>query len=121
MRIILIDNSSGYVWGDSADLGGRVFSGDDVLRINPAADLRDERDWAMAFAEALDRDIGGESREYERVGRLDGRSGYRAYRADVDGSEAVPVVQDGQDGETIEAIERDCHKICEIASRSAED
>ena len=39
-------------------------------------------------------------------------NGYYVYRADIDGAEAVPVVMDGQDKDTIEAVLRDCRPVC---------
>jgi hypothetical protein len=95
-RYILIDDYTGYIWGDTADLP--LFEG--------SAPHSDES--MIAAARALDESIGGESREYEVVSRLDGESGYRVYRADVNGSDAVPVFNDGQDKAAIEAVERDC-------------
>lgn len=48
-------------------------------------------------------------REYIEPRRQpDGASGYFVYRADMNGSDAVPTIWDGQDRETIEAVERDC-------------
>lgn len=50
-------------------------------------------------------------------------TGYDVYRADINGSDAVPVVQDGQDRETIEAVERDCEYVgfirCEEGNATA--
>ena len=87
-RYILIDNHTGYIWGDSADLNGAIFSGTD-----------------LEYARALDESIGNYGRSYtsQRRARA-GQNGYHVYRADIDGSEAVPVVWDGQDQETIDAV-----------------
>jgi hypothetical protein len=92
-RYILIDNASGYVFGDSADLDGQTFTGTPV-----------------EFAAALDASIGEHGRSHEVLDHnpRDTSTGYHVYRADIDGSEAVPVVHDGQDQETIEAVERSC-------------
>lgn len=92
-RYILIDNASGYIFGDSADLEGKIFSGS-----------------PEEFAEALDASIGQHGRTYTfgiRAPR-DTSTGYHVYRADVNGSEAIPVVWDGQNQETIDAVQRDC-------------
>lgn len=99
-RYILIDNNSGYIWGDSADLDGKIFSGS-----------------ALEYAKALDESLGEYGREYEEVSNLNGRSGYIVYRADINGSDAVNVVFDGQDRETIESVERDCQHIGFIATK----
>lgn len=99
-RYILIDNHSGYIFGDSADLDGRIFTGTPV-----------------EFAAALDASIGGRESVYEEVSRhalASNDSGYHVYRADVDGSEAVPVVDNGQDRETIDAVVRDCEYVTTI-------
>jgi hypothetical protein len=36
------------------------------------------------------------------------RTGYLIYRADINGSDALPVVTDGKNPETIDAVHRDC-------------
>lgn len=96
-RYILIENVSGYIYGDSADLNGTIFTG------TPAE-----------YAAAMDADIGEHGREYEDVSRsalASNETGYHVYRADINGSEAVPVVWDGQDHAMIEAVERDCEYV----------
>lgn len=94
-RYILIDSNSGYIWGDSADLDGKIFEGN-----------------AIQFARALDAWIGTDPNEqdYELLNRppCDTETGCHVYRADVDGSEAVPVITNGQSQEQIRAVERDC-------------
>jgi hypothetical protein len=92
-RYILIDNDSGYIFADSADLNGKAFTGTPV-----------------EFAAAFDASIGEHGREYEELSHnpRDTSTGYHVYRADIDGSEAVPVIHDGQDQDTIEAVERSC-------------
>jgi hypothetical protein len=93
-RYILIDNCSGYIYGDSADIGGGIVTGTPV-----------------EVAAALDASIGTHGRAYGECGRRElagSETGYHVYRADIDGSEAVPLVHDGQDRETIEAVLRDC-------------
>lgn len=104
-RYILIDNNSGYIFGDSADLDGRIFEGS-----------------ALEFAKALDEHIGGEPREYveHRAYPSTTASGYHVYRADVNGSDAVTVVWDGQDQETIDAVVRDCRYEGFIETMAAE-
>jgi hypothetical protein len=92
-RYILIDNHSGFIFGDSADLDGKIFTGT-----------------PMEYAAALDASIGEHNHTYERGHHhpASNRSGYFVYRADIDGSDAVPVVRDGQDPEMIDAVEREC-------------
>ena len=100
-RYILIDNYSGYIFGDSADLNGKIFAGT-----------------ALEFAKALDESIGEYGRTYREQSRPDAsnQSGYHVYRADIDGSEAVPVAIDGQDQEMITAVEASCRNEGFIAS-----
>ncbi len=106
-RYILIDNCSGYIWGDTADyLAGKQ---DGITPIDAA--------------QALDASIGEHGRDYEEVSRralASNETGYHVYRADVGGSEAVVVVHDGQDQETIEAVERDCEYVTTIRCTPAE-
>ena len=94
-RLILIDNSSGYIFGDSADLNGKVFSGTEV-----------------EFARALDESIGAYGRDYTLTNNpCDTSTGYHAYAA----TDAIPTVGDGQDSDTIKADERGCNYIGYIA------
>ncbi len=104
-RYILIDNYTGYIWGDSADLNGAIFSGT-----------------AIEFAQALDESNHAHGRTYEEQSRPDAsnQSGYHVYRADVDGSDAVPVVHDGQDQEMIDAVVASCRYEGFIVSKSGE-
>ena len=96
-RYILIDNHTGYIFGDSADIAGKIVS-----------------DTPCAVAEALDTSIGVHGRTYTELAHdpRDTRTGYHVYRADINGSEVVPVVQDGQSREAIETIQRDCEYVC---------
>lgn len=91
-RYILIDNGSGYIFGDTADYAN--------------ADLD-----PIEAARTLDESIGEHGRNYGRIchNPQDGRTGYHIYRADVNGSEAVTVVNDGQDQDTIDAVTENCH------------
>ena len=99
-HFILIDNFSGYVFGDTRDLAG--WSNSDDLGAADACRM-------------LDESIGQHGRGYEQVSRLaSNETGYIVYRVDIDGSEAVPVVHDGQDRETIEAVESRCDLVARI-------
>lgn len=115
MRLILIDNGSGLIFGDTADLPRHVFAGNEFPVTQ--TDFTRPRD-AVYAARWLDEAVIGEfGRGYEFMAHAprDTGTGYRVYRADVDGSDAVPVVQDGQDRDTIEAVERDCEFIGYVA------
>ncbi|PTR07881.1 MULTISPECIES: hypothetical protein [unclassified Novosphingobium] len=97
-RYILIDNESGFIFADTADLVGFDTSaahGDDAI---------------IDAARCLNASIGynPDDFSYEINYRLGGENHYTVYRVDIDGSEAVAIVQDGQDQEVIEAVERDC-------------
>lgn len=112
-RIILIDNHTGYIWGDSADLECKIF----VPTGMPTFGSEMVRNAALEYAAALDAHIGGDARDYEECSRhslASNETGYHAYRADVNGSDAVALVTDGQDQETIDAVLRDCEYITSI-------
>ena len=105
-RYLLIDNGSGYIFADSANLDGKIWTGD-----NPAD-----------FAAAFDATIGEHGRTYDDVSRsalASNETGYHVYRADINGSEAVAVVQDGQDQDTIDAVERDCEYVTTLRTNEA--
>lgn len=104
-RYILIDNYTGYIWGDSADLDGQIFAGT-----------------APEFAAAIDASLGNHGRTYTEQGRPDAstQNGYHVYRADVDGSDAVTIVHDGQDQATIDAVIESCRYENFIAFERAE-
>ena len=103
-RYILIDNASGYIWGDSSDINGKIVNGTPI-----------------DVARALDKDVGEFlDREYREVGRRQlasnetGYHVYHVYRADIDGSEVIGPITDGSDQDMIEAVERDCEYECTI-------
>lgn len=89
-RFILIDRNSGYIFGDTAD-----FAAGKQSDLTPAG--------AVALLN-------------EHIGADEAAEGYEVYRADINGSEAVPVVQDGQDKEMIEAVQRDCEHLGFVAA-----
>lgn len=89
---IIQDVYSGFIWGDIRDIGGRSISPETIAEA----------------CRLVDESIGTYGRTYAEVSRLSGDQGYKVYRVDINGSEAVPVVQDGQDRETIRAVEQAC-------------
>lgn len=97
-RYILIDNNSGYIFGDTADFAAGRQS--DITSITDAARM-------------LDASLRVHGRTYIETRRnpRTTETGYDCYRADINGSEAVAVVQDGQDPCMIESIERDCEYV----------
>ena len=94
-RYILIDNNSGYIFGDTADFAAGRQS--DMQSITDAARLLDESNG----------EHGRSYVEHHHNPRTT-TSGYDVYRADIDGSEAVPLVHDGQDQATIDQVEKLC-------------
>lgn len=96
MRLILIDNSSGFIFGD-------------FVSIDYTGDYSDD-DCMIDAAKHIDADIGAQDRVYTISSSAPGstQTGYHVYRADVRGSEQVGAITDGQDAEMIEAVERDC-------------
>lgn len=107
MRLILIDNHSGYIWADTADLPGFDDS------------ITDHETAALAAARGIDAHVGCHNpRSYAFAwSNRDTGTGYHVYRADVRGSEAVPVVHDGQDQDTIDTVMRDCEYVGYVAVR----
>ena len=102
---IIQDAYTGYIWGDTRDVSGQVVTVDtpvDACRV-------------------IDHDIGERDRKYAEVSRLSGDTGYLVYRVDIDGSEAVVVVHDGQDRETIEAVQNACEFVGYVEWTPAED
>ena len=92
---IIQDAYTGYIWGDTRDVSGQVVTVDtpvDACRV-------------------IDHHIGERDRKYADVSRLSGDTGYLVYRVDIDGSEAVVVVHDGQDREAIEAVQNACELV----------
>lgn len=109
-RYIIIDSYSGYIWGDTADMPRAQFDGS----------FNCGEEAILAACADLDASIGSEARTYNLVSSfnrsaLKGRSGYFVYRADIDGSDAVAIIHDGQDQETIKAVERDCRLVGVVA------
>ncbi len=107
MRLILIDNNSGYIWGEFASSD---YTGD--LDVNACL---------AAAAAHVDTETGAQARTYSVSGRAPSstQTGYHVYRADVRGSEAVPAITDGQDQEMIDAVERDCEYMGFVACQDA--
>ena len=89
-RYVMLDNHSGYVWGDTADIGGKALE----------AGLGEAG--MIAACRALDESLGTPGRGYEASFRLAANeTGYRVYRVPSD----FPSIADGQDEEAIESVE----------------
>jgi hypothetical protein len=102
-RYIFIERNTGYIWGDSADINGKIVNGT-----------------PCEVAQALDESIGEHGpAEYWETYQSDENGVYDVYRADINGSEAVAIIQNGQDQETIEAVIQDCEYVTSIARHVA--
>lgn len=113
-RYILIDRASGYVFGDTADIAGRTLAlGTSDVDI-------------IAACCAVDENV-AHPRNYRVLSHSNplalaaNESGYLVYRADIDGSEAITVIEDGQDKEVIEAVERDCRFVAAVRIEDREE
>ncbi|TGD91905.1 hypothetical protein [Methylobacterium nonmethylotrophicum] len=101
-RYIIIDRNSGYIWGDSADFGaGRHRSLDPILACR-----------------LLDESMREPRREYEEVSHDDDRATYDVYE-DTGTGEAIPVILEGRDKETINTVISSCKRVATIMSRAA--
>jgi len=98
-RYILIDRNSGYIFGDTADYASG-FDG----ALTP-----------VTAAKLLDQSLKNPDYSYREIERHDARATYDIYRADTGGSEAIAIVQDGQDPETIAAVESECRYVATLA------
>ena len=96
-RYIFIDRYSSYIWGDSANIGGKIVTGT-----------------PCEVAEALDKSVGEvQYKHYWETRKSDADATYDVYRVDIDGSEQVGII--GQNEELIDAVKRDCEYVTSIA------
>lgn len=110
-RYILIDNHSGYIFGDTANLPTHMFA-EDVSPISQSGLTPVE---AARWLDETEVRVFG--RVYEAVSRgalASNEAGYHVYRADLHGSDAVPICDDGQSQEAIEEVERLCEYVTSI-------
>lgn len=84
-RYILIDTNSGYIFGDTADFAAGKQS-----------DLTPEGAVALLA---------------EHIGAESAPGSMKVYRADINGSEVVPVVRDGQSEDAIRSVEEFCEYV----------
>lgn len=85
-RYIMIDNYTGYIWGDAV------------------------AETPQDAARKIDEALGEYDRDYSelRIDPRDTSTGYHVYRADVDGAQVPSQIDDGQDGDTIDAVRNSC-------------
>ena len=105
-RYIFIDHNSGYIWGDSVDIDGKIVTGTPV-EVAAALDASLEEDPALFT--------------YWQTHKSDPERTYDVYRADIGGSEVIGTIHDGTDQETIEAVLRDCEYVTSIARKEESD
>jgi hypothetical protein len=107
-RYILIDNDSGYIFGDTADINGECLN------------LGTSDEDIIEACRAFDESIQAQGRRYSVLSHsnlhalANNETGYLVYRADINGSEAVTSIWDGQDQETIAAVEHDCRLVAVV-------
>lgn len=109
MRLILIDNNTGFIIGDTASfLAGSGEWSEDVT-----GNDQDVEALSLLAARLLDESIGEYGRAYSLVDDAPrGTStGYHIYRADESDSESLPLVSDGEDQETIDAVRTKCRHL----------
>ena len=102
-RYIIIDRYSDYIFADTADLDGAA---------------RDET--PIEACQRLDAWVGEDPTEFEYSEQPISETAYEVYRADLHGSEVVPVIQDGQDHETIAAVKTHCAFLTTVYRRWAD-
>jgi hypothetical protein len=107
MRLILIDNHSGFIFGDTAN--HRLGRLDEWAGAN-SDDIGDTERLSLLAARLLDDSFGEHGREYAFIVRdpSDAGTGYLIYRADIGSLETLPIVTDGRSREAIGAVARDC-------------
>lgn len=106
-RYIGIDSNTGYIFFDTGDLDGAA------RQETPAE--------AVERFERFEDVRGGNSVTYIEHRRApDGASGYHVYRADIDGSEAVAITQDGQDPDALEAVRSGCEYVRFVEVKSVD-
>jgi hypothetical protein len=95
MRLILIDNHSRLIFGDTANyrLGGL-----DEWRKSNSDDNSDIERLSLLAARLLDDSSGEHGREYEFINYdpRDTRTGYFIYRADINDTDALPAVTESR-------------------------
>ena len=102
-RYILIEEDSGYIWGDTARL----------------PEFANTEQTPIDAARVLDESLREYDREYKQVfpHEIRGQGGYLVYEADDD----FPVVYNGQDRGEIEAVESACRLVCAVQCIPKED
>jgi hypothetical protein len=112
-RYILIGNCSNYIFGDTALLPNVPISTSDGYKMTQS-DIASPVDAARWLDETETQVF---DRTYEMVSRSElasNETGYHVYRADINGSDAVQAIDDGQNQELIEDVERNCEYVTSI-------
>lgn len=106
-RLILIDNNSGYIFGEHTS-SDRL---DDELLVAAARSVDTEIDPSEAATRTY---------EARTSAPRDTSTGYHVYRSDVRGSDQIGNIINGQDQELIAAVQRDCEFVGYVACTSAQ-
>lgn len=102
-RYILIDNASGYIWGDTAD----YIACDAFLSSRWTGSV-------IGAVRMLDEGIGCEPREYVEHGpTFRASDGYTVYSAD-DPEDDIPIIDDGQAQHATDAVTAWCPTIAVV-------
>lgn len=90
-RYIIVDNYTGFIWGDSVDFPKEP---DDILSV----------------CRMLDDEIGSYEHgiTYEKVSYFNGEFGYLVYDASIPNGNKIPTSYDGQDQEIIDTVTNNC-------------
>lgn len=117
-RLIIQEAHSGFLWADSALFQPAHCADYSAGGFDPSGPCCDAN--ILAAIRTMQWEIGDLDQQWEIVSRRDarilaGRDGYIVWRADVDGSDAVAAIQDGQDMDTIRAVERGCELVAVVA------
>jgi hypothetical protein len=110
---IVMDATTGYLFYDTRDLPVDHVIDGYAMRHHTL----DEKLACRWGDEAVAKVYG---RTYSETTRHDASAGYHVFRVDVDGSEAVPVVWDGQSQEMIDAVERYCVYVASFICKDQE-
>ena len=112
-RYILIDNGSGFIFGDTADLPRCVVDGEELTASNVTP---------TTAALWLDQTVvKADGRFYEEVPQLaSNETGYLVYRADSHGMNRVPPIENGQSQAEINAVTNRCQLVALVRCSGAE-
>lgn len=117
-RLIIQEARSGFLWADSALFQPAHCADYRAGGFDPNGPCSDAN--ILAAVRTMQWEIGDPDQQWEIVSRhnahiLAGRDGYLVWGVDVNGSDAVAAIQDGQDRDMIRAVERGCELVAVVA------